>query len=137
MRSKAYLLAFAAAIALSGCAIFGTSKAERVARLEFDLNDSRQYAYQNFDPATTADYTKLATQPPSQTWDQWFPLEASDTEKYALEVQDVSSDSLTARVTGPADFNGPQTLSVGLVRLGMDWYINRLQLSGSAGLIVQ
>ncbi len=140
MRIKAYLLAFAAALALSGCAIFGTSKAERVARLEYDLNGgywSRQYAYQNFDPSI-ADYVKLATQPPTQTWDDWFPpTEAPDTTPYALEVQNIGPDSLTARVTGPVDFGGPQTLTVGLVRLGLDWYISSLQLSGPAGIIVQ
>jgi hypothetical protein len=128
-------------LALASCAPFGTSKAERVARLEFDLNggvQSRQYAYQNFDPATTADYVDLATRPPSQTWDDWFPpTEWPETAEYVLEVQDVGSDSLTARVTGPADFEGPRTLTVGLVRVGMEWYINRLDLSGYILPIVQ
>jgi hypothetical protein len=115
----------------AACAPFGTSKAERVARFETDLNESRQYAYQNFDPATTADYVDLATLPPSQTWDDWFPpTEWPETAEYVLEVQDVGSDSLTARVTGPADFEGPRTLTVGLVRIGMEWYINRLELEG-------
>lgn len=139
MRIRAYLLAVASALALTACAPFGTSKAERVMRLEFDLNggqQSRQYAYQNFDPATTADYTDLATLPPSQTWNDWFPpAEMSDTTEYVLEVQDVGSDSVRARVTGPVDFQ-PQTLTVGLVRIGLEWYINRLELS-TTGLIVQ
>jgi len=133
MRIWTYLLAATVTIALSGCAPFGTSKAERVARLEADLNDgyqSRQYAYQNFDPATTTDYVDLATLPPSQTWDDWFPLEASDTTKYSFEIQDVSSDSVRVRVTGPVAFDGPRTLDADLVRIGLEWYINRLELSG-------
>jgi hypothetical protein len=114
---------------LAGCAIFGTSKAERVARLEADLNESRQFAYQNFDPSI-ADYLTLATQDPSQTWDQWFPpAEWPETTQYTLSVQDKSTDSITATVNGPADFNGPRTLTIGLVRIGLDWYINRLELS--------
>jgi len=137
---RAFLPAFCLLMLLSAlisCAPFGTSKAERVMRLENDLNESRQYAYQNFDPATTVDYTDLATLPPSQTWDDWFPpTEMSDTTKYVLEVQDVDSDSVRARVTGPVDFPGPQTLTVGLVRIGLEWYINRLELS-TTGLIVQ
>jgi hypothetical protein len=139
MRIRAFLMALAAAIALSSCAPFGTSKAERVARLEFDLNggyQSRQYAYQNFDPDTTTDYVDLATLPPSQTWDDWFPLEALDTVKYSLEIQDISSDSVKVRVTGPAAFEGPRTLDIDMVRIGLEWYINRLQLSGYALPIV-
>jgi hypothetical protein len=138
MRIGAYLLAFAAAVAISGCAIFGTSKTERVARFETDLNENRQFAYQNFDPAI-ADYVTLATQSPNYTWDQWFPsAEWPDTTKYVIEVQDVGSDSIKARVTGPAEFLGPRTLTVGLVRLGLEWYINRLELSGEVPpLIVQ
>ena len=50
----------------------------------------------------------------------------------------MAQDSLTARVTGPVDFQGPQTLTVGLVRIGLEWYINRLELSGEVPpLIVQ
>ena len=135
-KTRLSLMAIALAIALIACAPFGTSKAERVARLETDLNESRQFAYQNFDPLTTTDYLTLATQNPNYTWDQWFPLEASDTTKYVLEVQDVGSDSLEARVTGPVDFAGPRTLTVGLVRIGLEWYINRLELSGYALPIV-
>ncbi len=141
MRMRAYLLGLAASIALTGCGLFATSKAERVARLEADLNggyQTRQYAYQNFDPSI-ADYVNLATWPPSQTWDDWFPpTEFPETTAYSLEVQDIGPDSLTARVTGPVDFGGPQTLTVGVVRLGLDWYINRLELSGrTVPLIVQ
>jgi hypothetical protein len=130
-------MAVAAALSLTACAPFGTSKAERVMRLENDLNESRQYAYQNFDPATTLDYTDLATLPPSQTWDDWFPpAEGYDTTKYVLEVQDVGPDSLRARVTGPVDFFGPRTLDASLVRIGLEWYINRLELSGYPAPIV-
>jgi hypothetical protein len=134
MRIRAYLSAIAATLAFTACAPFGTSKAERVARLEYDLNggvQSRQYAYQNFDPATTTDFVNLATQDPNQTWDQWFPpSEWPDTTRYVIDIQDIGSDSLTARVTGPVDFGGPRTLTVGLVRIGMEWYINRLELEG-------
>ncbi len=131
---RAFFLTIIASLALAACAPFGTSKAERVARLEFDLNggqQSRQYAYQNFDPNTTTDYNYLATQNPNQTWDLWFPPgELSDTTQYVLEVQDTDSDSARVRVTGPVDFGAARTLTVGLVRIGLEWYINRLELSG-------
>ena len=140
MRKRAYLLLVLLPLALASCAPFGTSKTERGMRLETHLNESRQYAYQNFDPATTADYTDLATLPPSQPWDDWFPpAEMSDTTKSVLAVQDPSPDSASVRVTGPVDFAGPRTLTVGLVRIGLEWYINRLDLSGylPSPLIVQ
>ena len=127
---RTVILALAVAAVLGGCAIFGTSKAERVMRLETDLNESRQYAYQNFDPAI-ADYLALATQNPNSTWDDWFPpAEWPETTLYSIGVQDTGTDSITATVNGPADFAGPRTLTVGLVRLGMDWYISGLELSG-------
>jgi hypothetical protein len=137
---RTFWLTILAALALTSCAPFGTSKAERVMRLEFDLNGgqlSRQYAYQNFDPATTVVYNDLAALPPSQTWDDWFPpAEGSDPTEYVLEVQNTSPDSASVRVTGPVDFAGPRTLTVGLVRIGLEWYINRLDLSGYALPIV-
>jgi hypothetical protein len=127
---KAIFAALTAAAILTGCAIFGTSKAERVMRLETDLNESRACAYQNFDPAI-ADYLTLATQNPNYTWNVWFPpAEWPETTLYSITVEDTSADSLTATVDGPADFGGPRTLTVGLVRMGMDWYINRLELAG-------
>ena len=136
--ARLLLVVAAAAAALSGCAVFGTSKAERVLRLQTDLNESRQYAYQNFDPAI-ADYVTLATRNPNYTWDDWFPpTDWPDTTEYRITVQDAAGDSITATVEGPADFGGPRTLTVGLVRLGLDWYITRLELSGRLPpLIVQ
>jgi hypothetical protein len=133
---KTIFAALAAAAILTGCAIFGTSKAERVMRLETDLNESRQFAYQNFDP-DIADYLTLATQNPIYTWNVWFPpAEWPEATLYSITVKDTSADSLTATVDGPVDFGGPRTLTVGLVRIGMDWYIDRLELSGYALPIV-
>jgi len=127
---KNVMLALAVAAALSGCAIFGTSKAERVMRLETDLNESRQYAYQNFDPSIN-DYLTLATQNPNYTWDDWFPpAEWPETTLYTISVEDTGTDSITATVNGPADFAGPRTLTVSLVRVGLEWYISGLELSG-------
>jgi hypothetical protein len=133
---KNVMLALAVAAALSGCAIFGTSKAERVMRLETDLNESRQYAYQNFDPSIN-DYLTLATQNPNYTWDVWFPpAEWPETTLYTISVEDTGTDSITATVNGPADFAGPRTLTVSLVRVGLEWYISGLELSGFALPIV-
>jgi len=133
---KNVMLALAVAAALSGCAIFGTSKAERVMRLETDLNESRQYAYQNFDPSIN-DYLTLATQNPNYTWDVWFPpAEWPETTLYTISVEDTGTDSIRATVNGPADFAGPRTLTVSLVRIGLEWYISGLELSGFALPIV-
>jgi hypothetical protein len=138
LAALAVAAALVAAAALSGCALFGTSKAERVLRFQTDLNESRQYAYQNFDPAI-GDYLSLSTQNPNYTWDEWFPpADWPDTTQYRITVQDTAGDSLTATVEGPVDFGGPRTLTIGVVRLGLDWYINRLELSGHLPpLIVQ
>jgi len=133
---KTIILALAGAAVLGGCAIFGTSKAERVMRLETDLNESRQYAYQNFDPSIN-DYLTLATQNPNYTWDVWFPpAEWPETTLYTISVEDTGTDSITATVNGPADFAGPRTLTVSLVRVGLEWYISGLELSGFALPIV-
>ena len=133
---RTVILALAVAAALSGCAIFGTSKAERVMRLETDLNESRQYAYQNFDPSIN-DYLTLATQNPNYTWDVWFPpAEWPETTLYTISVEDTGTDSIRATVNGPTDFAGPRTLTVSLVRVGLEWYISGLELSGFALPIV-
>jgi hypothetical protein len=126
------------AILLAGCSLFGTSQAERVMRFEYDLNHNRQYAYQNFLESATNDYVKLATQDPVYTWNRydWFPpAEWPETTEYTISVDDVSGETVQATVTGPSDFSGPQTLTFGMVRSGIYWYIEKLTLSGS-GLIV-
>jgi hypothetical protein len=122
----------------AGCALVGTTQAERVARLEADLNESRTFAYQNFDPSID-DYLLLVAGDPRTTWDAWFPpAEWPETTLYAIEISSTADDSVTASVDGPEQFGGPRTLTIGLVRLGLDWYISSLELSGeSPSLIVQ
>jgi hypothetical protein len=116
---------------LGGCALFGTSKTERVMRFETDLNENRQFAYQNFLESATTDYSLLANSDPVATWDQWFPpAEYPDDTLYTFTVEDTTSDSVTATVTGPAEFTG-NTLVFGMVRDGLYWYIERLTLDGT------
>ncbi len=123
---------------LTGCALVGTTKEERVLRLETDLNESRSFAYQNFDPAI-ADYLLLVAADLHSTWDAWFPpAEWPETTFYTIEVTSAADDSITASVDGPEQFGGPRTLTIGMVRLGLDWYIDSLELSGEVPpLIVQ
>lgn len=117
---------------LGGCALFGTSKAERVTLFENDLNGNRQFAYQNFLAAATADYSFIANTDPVATWDQWFPpAEYPDETPYAFTFEDTTTDSVTVTVTGPVGFGGPKTLVFGMVRDGLYWYIERLTLDGT------
>jgi hypothetical protein len=125
------------ALLLAGCAPFGTSQAERAARLEYDLNHSRRYAYQNFLQSATTDYVTLATQNPIYTWDKWFPpAEWPETTEYTISVDDVSGGTVQATVSGPSDFGGSKSLTFGMVRSGLYWYIEKLTLEGWPGAIV-
>ena len=117
---------------LASCALFGTSKTERVMRFETDLNENRSFAYQNFLESATTDYAKLAYQTLSVTWDFWFPpAEWPETTEYTITVEDVATDSVTATVTGPTDFGSAKTLVLGMVRVGIYWYLEKLTLDGA------
>jgi hypothetical protein len=121
---------------LAGCALFGTSKTERVMRFEYDLNHNRRYAYQNFLESATTDYVSLATQDPAYTWNGWFPpAEWPETSEYAITIDDTSSETVQATAAGPSDFGGPRSLTFGMVRSGIYWYIERLTLSGFGTIV--
>jgi hypothetical protein len=122
----------ASALLLGSCALFGTSKTERVMRLEADLNGNRAYAYQNFLESATTDYVTLATQSPVYTWDQWFPpANWPETTGYTFTVEAVTPDSVTATVTGPSNFGSAKTAVFGVVRAGIYWYLEKLTLAGT------
>ena len=125
-------LSFLGALLLAGCAPFGTSQAERAARFEYDLNHNRRYAFQNFLQSATTDYVTLATQNPVYTWDVWFPpAEYPETTEYTIVVDNVSGGTAQATVSGPSDFGGSKSLTFGMVRSGLYWYIEKLTLEGS------
>jgi hypothetical protein len=100
-------------------------------RFEYDLNHNRQYAYQNFLESATTDYVSLATSNTAYTWDKWFPpTEWPETAEYTITIEDVSGETVQATVAGPSDFGGAQSLTFGMVRSGIYWYIEKLTLSG-------
>ncbi len=122
---------------LGGCAPFGTSQAERAARFEYDLNHNRSFAYQNFLPSATTAYNDLVGLPLTETWNQWFPpADWPETTEYTISVDDVSGETVQATVSGPSDFAGPKSLTFGMVRSGLYWYIEKLTLEGWSGAIV-
>ena len=130
--TKSIVLSFIISLLIAGCALFGTSQAERVALFEYDLNLNRRYAYRNFLQSATSDYVTLATQNPIYTWNVWFPpAEYPDTTKYTISVDEVSGETVEATVSGPSDFTGPKSLTFGMVRSGIYWYIEKLTLDGS------
>jgi len=117
---------------LGGCAPFGTSQAERAARFEYDLNHNRHFAYQNFLPSATTAYNDLVGLPLTQTWNFWFPpAEYPETTEYTIVVDNVSGGTAQATVSGPSDFGGSKSLTFGMVRSGLYWYIEKLTLEGS------
>lgn len=117
-------------VSLSGCALFGTTRKERVLRFEVGLNESREYLYQEFYEAATADYELLESPDLSQTWDLWFPPEVPEPGTYTLSADDYSTDVIQATVTGPDTFGGPKPLELYLVRVGINWYLEKLVLDG-------
>jgi hypothetical protein len=130
--TKSIVLACIISLLIAGCALFGTSQAERAARFEYDLNHNRRDAYQNFLQSATTDYVTLATQNPIYTWNVWFPpAEYPETTEYTISVDEVSGETVKATVSGPLDFTGPKSLTFGMVRSGIYWYIEKLTLDGS------
>ena len=122
---------------LGSCAPFGTSQAERAARFEYDLNHNRHFAYQNFIPSSTTAYDDLVGLPLNETWNKWFPpAEYPETTEYTISVDDVSGGTVQATVSGPSDFGGSKSLTFGMVRSGLYWYIEKLTLEGWPGAIV-
>jgi hypothetical protein len=120
------------AAGLGGCSLFGTSKTERIARFEADLNGNRHYLYENFLPAETDDYALIRDSDLVYTWDKWFPLPYPEGGSYSITIEDSSGDPITATVEGPEIFDGPRSAAFYFVRSGLYWYLNRLDLGGGA-----
>jgi hypothetical protein len=124
--------------ALGSCALVGTTRKERMMRLETGLNENRPQLYQDFLEDATSDYAVLQTTDVGQTWDVWFPTGYPDAETYTLTfVQFLSGadQGVLASVTGPAAFGGPRDLELHMARVGLDWYLVELVLDGT--VIVQ
>ena len=118
-------------VVLTSCAPFGTSKQDRVLRFEADLNDARDYLYQNFLEAETTDYATIRDSNTSYTWDEWFPLDFPDTGTYTISLDSTFGNPLEGTVDGPEVFGGPKSIQFHFARAGVYWYLEGLTLSGS------
>jgi hypothetical protein len=118
-------------IILAGCAPFGTSKRDRVLRFEADLNDSREYLYQNFLEAETIDYATIRDSATAYTWDEWFPVEFLDTSTYTINLDSIFGNPIEGTVAGPDVFGGSKPIQFHFTRSGIYWYLEGLTLDGS------
>ena len=124
------LIVFVAVI-LTSCAPFGTSKRDRVFRFEADLNDSREYLYQNFLEAETTQYATIRDSDTAYTWDEWFPVDFPQTGTYTISIDSLLGNPLDATVEGPDVFSGPKSVQFHFARSGFYWYLEGLTLDGS------
>ena len=134
MGRKQIALAAAVALAaiLTSCAPFGTSKRDRVLRFEADLNDSREYLYQNFLDSETYNYTIIRDSDPGETWDMWFPPGFPDPGTYTITLDSLFGNPLEGTVDGPDVFGGPKSIDFHLTRSGLYWYLTAIDLDGAA-----
>ena len=116
--------------AMAGCSLFGTTRKERVLRFEDGLNENRAYLYQDFYEPLTTDYATLQDADVSVTWDIWFPPGYPEPGTFTLSVEDYSVDVIEAVVTGPDADAEPMTLQLYMTQVGLDWYLERLDLDG-------
>lgn len=103
-------------------------------RFETGLNQNREYLYMDFYESRTADYTLLQTTPVGETWDDWFPPDYPDPGTYTVTFVSKlpgSAEGALATVSGPDPFGGPKNLELHMVRVGLDWYLERLVLDGA------
>ena len=104
---KTVLLTVIITVLFAGCAPFGTSKRDRVLRFEADLNESREYLYQNFLESETVQYATIRDSDTTYTWDEWFPVDFPQTGTYTITLDSFFGDPLDATVEGPEAFSGP------------------------------
>ena len=129
MRVKTVILVIITSVILififESCSLLGTTKEERIARFESDLNNNRGYIYQNFLDSVTTDYDAIKN--PILTWDVWFP---EGTENYEITITDSSVDPVTATIDGPDIFGGPMPIEFKMVKDDFfNWYIEELTLN--------
>ena len=116
---------------LTSCAPFGTSKRDRVLLFEADLNDAREYLYQNFLESETNDYPTIRDSDIGTTWDMWFPPGFPIRGTYTVSLDSHFGNPLDGTVEGPDVFGGPQSIEFHFVRSGVYWYLEGLTLNGS------
>ena len=116
---------------LTSCAPFGTSKRDRVLRFEADLNESREYLYQNFLESETTQYATIRDSDTTYTWDEWFPVDFQQTGTYTITLDSLFGNPLDATVEGPDVFSGPKSIEFHFARSGVYWYLEGLTLEGS------
>ena len=130
-RTGQILLSIALITIFTSCAPFGTSKRDRVLCFEADLNDSREYLYQNFLEAETTQYATIRDSDTAYTWDGWFPVGFPETGTYTISLESLFGNPLDATVSGPDVFSGPQSIQFHFARSGFYWYLEGLTLEGS------
>jgi hypothetical protein len=118
-------------VVLTSCAPFGTSKQDRVLRFEADLNDAREYLYQNFLEAETTDYATIRDSNTAYTWDEWFPLGFPHPGTYTITLDSMFGNPLDATIDGPEAFGGPKSIKFYFARAGVYMYLEGLTLEGS------
>ena len=116
--------------ALTSCAPFGTSKRDRLLLFEADLNDSREYLYQNFLESETTQYSLIRDNDPGETWDVCFPVGFPDTGTYTITLDTFFGNPLGATVEGPGAFDGPKSAEFFFTRSGVYWYLTGITLDG-------
>ena len=127
---KLFSLSLIIILGFTSCAPFGTSKRDRVLRFEADLNDSREYLYQNFLEGETTQYELIRDSSPGCTWDKCFPLGLPEGGTYTITLDTFIGNPLEATVAGPAVFAGPKPAEFHFTRSGVYWYLTGITLDG-------
>jgi hypothetical protein len=106
---------------LEGCDLLPLSIEDRIASFENDINNDRDNAYLNFDPATTDWYVGI------QDPDFWnAPFDAAK-RPYTITVVDSSNElSVDCTISGTGGYTfGPQIIFK-MIQVGNSWYIEEI-----------
>jgi hypothetical protein len=103
-----------------------------VLRFEADLNESREYLYQNFLEAETTQYALIRDSDPACTWDKVFPIGFPEAGTYTITLDTFFGNPLEATVEGPEVFGGPKSAEFEFTRSGVYWYLSGITLDGVA-----
>jgi hypothetical protein len=139
-RSVCGASAVAALVLLLGsCAIAGVDTHDRISAFVSTLNSSdRSTINANFDQSLTANLPTMD----AAWWSANFPLPPDSDHNYGITLLDYSNPAdVVATLMGPPAFNSntgtPRNAVLVMSKAGVDWFIERLYLDGSATALIK
>lgn len=127
------------ALVVDACTLLGTDIMDRINSFASGLNNpDRSTINANFDQTLTQDLPSMTV----AWWSSNFPVPPDANHLYAITLLDYSNPkNVVATIMGPPAFNSGSGVPVNAVFVmsqeGMNWFIEKISLNGSATPIIQ